>query len=67
MFVMCCAADARPVSVAVQSDRPADFPAMTWLKVTGRATFPFENGRRTALVVADSVTEVEAPAETFIY
>lgn len=67
MFVMCCAADARPVSVAVQSNPPVDFPPMTWLKVTGKATFPFENGRHTALVVADGVTEVEAPAETFIY
>jgi len=65
MFVMCCAADARPIGVTVQGK--AEFPEMTWLKVTGKATFPIEAGRRTAVVIADSVEEVEPPEESFIY
>lgn len=65
MFVMCCAADARPVAVAVKTATPETFPEMTWLKVTGRAVFPIENGRPTALILADSVTEVEPPNESF--
>ncbi len=65
MYVMCCAADARPVGVSVQGQ--ADFPEMTWLKVTGKATFPIQAGRRTALVVADSVEEIDPPEESFIY
>jgi uncharacterized repeat protein (TIGR03943 family) len=67
LFVMCCAADARPVSVTVQSRDAKSFPDMTWLKVTGKATFPIESGRHTALIIADSITEVEPPPETFIY
>lgn len=67
MFVTCCAADARPVSVLVQSKPGTTFPEMTWLRVTGKATFPPEGGRRSALVVADSVEEIGAPSETFVY
>lgn len=65
MYVMCCAADARPVAVPVQSKET--FPEMTWLKVTGKATFPVESGKRGALFVADSVKQIDAPADTFIY
>lgn len=67
MFVMCCAADARPVAVAVQTGDGATFPDMTWVKISGRATFPIESGRRSALIVADSIQEIDAPPETFIY
>jgi len=67
LFVMCCAADARPVSVTVQSRDGKSFPDMTWLKVTGKATFPIESGRHTALIIADSIQEVDPPPESFIY
>jgi len=65
MFVMCCAADARPIGVTIRGK--ADFPEMTWLKIIGKATFPIEAGRRTPLVVADSVEEIDPPDESFIY
>lgn len=67
MFVMCCAADARPVAVLVQTKPGTSFPEMTWLRVTGKATFPLEGGRRVALVIADDIEEIGAPDETFIY
>lgn len=65
MFVMCCAADARPVAVAVQGNK--SFPEMTWLKVTGRVTFPVEAGRRSTLIIADTIEETEPPPESFVY
>lgn len=67
MYVMCCAADARPVAILIQSAHPEKFPEMSWIKVTGRATFPLEGGKRVPVVVADSVTECEPPQESFIY
>ena len=67
MFVMCCAADARPVGIAIQENQAANFPEMTWVKVRGKATFPLEGGRRTPLVIAESVTETEPPRESFVY
>ena len=67
LFVMCCAADARPVAISVQSTPATDFPKMTWVKVRGKATFPVEGGRHMPVVVADSVTETDAPEESFLY
>jgi len=65
MFVMCCAADARPVGIAVQSRQT--FPEMSWLKITGKVTFPIEAGRRSAVIIADSIEETDPPEESFIY
>ena len=67
MFVMCCAADARPVALAVQPSEAAAYPEMTWVKVRGKATFPVEGGRRNPLVIAESITETEPPRESFVY
>ncbi len=67
MYVMCCAADARPVAVTVQSDAPEKPAEMSWVKVTGVATFPVEGGRRTPVVVAKAVEPCDPPDESFIY
>lgn len=67
MFVMCCAADARPVAVPVQMNPLEPLPEMSWIKVTGRATFPVEGGRRVPVVVADSIKPCDPPDESFIY
>ena len=67
MFVICCAADARPVAVAVQSDQSHSIAEMSWVRVTGKASFPIESGERIPLVIADAVTPCDPPEETFIY
>jgi len=67
LFVMCCAADARPIAITVQSNGSLDFPKMTWLKVRGTATFPVENGRHTPVIIAESVNETDPPEESFLY
>jgi uncharacterized repeat protein (TIGR03943 family) len=67
MFVMCCAADARPVAVSVETKQPPGSPEMSWVKVVGKATFPLEGGRRVPVVVAESITPTEPPPESFIY
>lgn len=67
MFVMCCAADARPVAISVKQNGAATFPEMTWVKVRGKATFPLEGGRQNPLVIADSISETEPPSESFVY
>ena len=67
MFVICCAADARPVAISVQMDKVQPAPEMSWVKVIGKAAFPVENGRTIPLVVAESVTPCDPPEETFIY
>lgn len=67
LFVMCCAADARPLVLTVQTSEPMDFPEMTWVKVLGKATFPVEGGRHIPVLIAQSVKETQPPKESFIY
>jgi uncharacterized repeat protein (TIGR03943 family) len=67
MFVICCAADARPVTITVQTDKAQPVAEMSWVKVIGKAAFPIESGRRVPLLLAESVTPCEPPEETFIY
>jgi uncharacterized repeat protein (TIGR03943 family) len=67
LFITCCAADAKPVGVTVQYDKPLKVSEMGWVKITGNPTFPMEGGRRTAVLMADKVEECPAPAEPFVY
>lgn len=64
VYITCCAADGRPISVNVQTTKPPKFSDMIWLRVTGKATFPVEGGNRMPLIIADSVEVCDAPPET---
>ena len=67
MFMTCCAADARPVATLVECDTLPKLPEMTWIKVTGTATFPVENGRRISILKAERVEKSAPPEETMLY
>jgi uncharacterized repeat protein (TIGR03943 family) len=67
MFITCCAADAKPVGVTIQYSKPLNLSEMSWVKITGKPTFPMEGGRRTAILEATKVEECPAPAEPFVY
>lgn len=67
MFMTCCAADARPVATLFEIEQKPELPEMTWIKVTGTATFPIENGRRIAVLKAERVEKCEPPAESMLY
>ena len=67
MFMTCCAADARPVATLVECDALPKLPEMTWIKVTGTATFPVENGRRISILRAERVEKSAPPDETMLY
>lgn len=67
MYVMCCAADARPVGVTIQTAQPQNLAEMSWIQVKGRATFPLVAGRRVPVIIASSVTPTEPPPESFVY
>ena len=74
MFMVCCAADARPVAVAVE--KPAQsapraetdkLAELTWTKVVGTIDFPLENGRRVVVLRADKATPTDPPREAMLY
>lgn len=67
MFMVCCAADARPVSVLIESDTKPQGAEMSWIKVVGKVEFPIENGRPVAVVKAAKVLSVDPPEETMLY
>lgn len=67
IFIMCCAADGRPLGITVQAPKLPDLPEMSWVRVRGVASFPVEGGKQIPLVKADSIEEVDPPAETFLY
>ena len=74
MFMVCCAADARPVGVqslppaATAETKAKKLPEeMAWTKVVGTVSFPMENGRRIPLIHATSVTPTDPPAEAMLY
>jgi uncharacterized repeat protein (TIGR03943 family) len=67
MFMVCCAADARPIASIVEARQPPDFPEMSWVKIIGTATFPMENGKRIPVVKAERVEKTDPPAETMLY
>jgi uncharacterized repeat protein (TIGR03943 family) len=67
MFMTCCAADARPVATLVESEKMPDVPEMTWVKITGKATFPIENGKRISVIKAEKVEKTEPPDETMLF
>ena len=67
MFMTCCAADARPVATLVECDTLPNLPEMTWIKVTGTATFPVENGRRISVLKAERVEKSSPPDESMLF
>ena len=67
MFMVCCAADSRPVATLVEAATPPDFPEMTWVKITGKPTFPIEKGRRVSVLKAAKVEKTKPPEEAMIY
>lgn len=72
MFMVCCAADARPIAVSVL---PPTTPKtavktpveMAWTRVVGTVEFPLENGRRIPIIHAQTATPCDPPSEAMLY
>ena len=67
MFMVCCAADARPIAVIAEADKVPEIPEMSWIKVTGQISFPYEGGQPLAVLKANQVTPTEPPSETMLF
>jgi uncharacterized repeat protein (TIGR03943 family) len=67
MFIVCCAADARPLAVPVEVSAPTSVAEMGWVKVVGKATYPKKGDRVRVLFKADTVEPTDPPAEAMLY
>jgi uncharacterized repeat protein (TIGR03943 family) len=66
MFVVCCAADARPLGIKVVGE-PVEVPRMGWVRITGVARFEDQGGVIEPSLELENIEEVEAPRESFLY
>jgi len=66
MFVVWCAADARPLGIKVAGE-PVEVPRMGWVRITGVARFEDKAGTIEPSLELEKVEEVEAPRESFLY
>jgi uncharacterized repeat protein (TIGR03943 family) len=66
MFVVCCAADARPLGIKVTGGAVA-VPRMGWVRITGVARFEDNGGWPEPVLQLEKIEEVEAPRESFLY
>ena len=66
MFVVCCAADARPLGIKV-TGQPISVPRMGWVRITGIARFEDNGGVLEPSLELEKIEEVEPPRESFLY
>ena len=67
MFMVCCAADARPVAVLFRKPEGLALPEMSWVRVNGRVTYPFEGGSRIVLIEPAEVAPSDPPEESMLF
>jgi uncharacterized repeat protein (TIGR03943 family) len=67
MFIVCCAADARPLAVPVEVSGPMTATEMGWVKVVGKATYTQKGERAHVVLQADKVEPTDPPAEAMLY
>ena len=67
MFIVCCAADARPLAVPVAVSGPMTATEMGWVKVVGKATFTQKGDRAHVVLQADKIEATDPPAEAMLY
>jgi uncharacterized repeat protein (TIGR03943 family) len=67
MFMVCCAADARPIAVTVETKNAPKLAEMAWARVVGTVDFPVEDGHRVPIMHAASVKACDPPSELMLY
>jgi uncharacterized repeat protein (TIGR03943 family) len=67
MFIVCCAADARPIAVPVKASLPTNIAEMSWVKVVGKATYEKNGDRMHVVLKADTIEPSDPPAESMLY
>jgi uncharacterized repeat protein (TIGR03943 family) len=67
MFIVCCAADARPISVPVKTQGPVSIADMSWVKVIGQPEFVANGDRTKVIIKAAQVQPTDPPAEAMLY
>ncbi|MFC4098701.1 TIGR03943 family putative permease subunit [Paenibacillus xanthanilyticus] len=65
--VSCCAADAMPYGVMVQTDHPEQYGNDTWLRMTGTLSTTTYNGNDIMLLQATATEQIEPADDPYVY
>lgn len=69
LFIVCCAADAKPVGLWMDSvdQVPLKLQKADWLEVEGKLTFQSKTNHFVPYIEVTSVKKIETPEEVFLY
>jgi uncharacterized repeat protein (TIGR03943 family) len=67
MLIVCCAADARPMMVNVEADRPVQQADMAWVRVIGKPLYQEIDGKTRVTLRAAAVLPTDPPADAMLY
>jgi uncharacterized repeat protein (TIGR03943 family) len=65
-IMWCCAADAQPVSVALNGNLPGPYKDSDWYEIVGTAQFPSTLGQVTPQIDVDSIKPTQEPDEPYL-
>jgi uncharacterized repeat protein (TIGR03943 family) len=65
--ISCCAADAAPLGLVAQWPETGSLANDTWVEVKGRFQAGEFDGEPTPILVAETVTPTDAPAQPYLY
>lgn len=65
--LVCCAADALPVTVALDNAPPADWQPQQWARVHGRFELEMVNGKTVPLIRQARITPTAPPPDPYLY
>jgi uncharacterized repeat protein (TIGR03943 family) len=66
-LINCCAADAMPLAIALDLDRPGAFDKDQWVQVDGIFTLRQIDGKSVPMVLQPSIKTIEAPAVPYLF
>ena len=66
-LINCCAADALPLAIAIDSDRADAFAKDQWVQVDGIFNLEVINGKPVPMVLKPLIKPVEAPAVPYLF
>ncbi len=68
LFIECCAADARPLSIPIEFGKtPPEYREMGWMKIIGKMTYKVEDGITIPILQVTLIEETEAPEEAMMF
>jgi uncharacterized repeat protein (TIGR03943 family) len=67
MLILCCAADAQPLAVRIETNGEKNFSEMEWTSVVGTVSFVKKGNTDAPVIAAEKMTRIPAPSEPFVY